>query len=123
MAAAGDNLDRVGVCVDCRGRAEADSTVDRPGGVKHRAPTTAAYDAKGIVHCFFGINRHMKKTMARGQWVVNELDELMAEILYLMQLLAEGRTIQYHCISPLYPVHWFSLPWPSFSIARLPRPS
>ena len=124
MAAAdGSNSDAVGVAVDCRGRECANDLVDRPGGVKHKAPTTAEYARQGVVHRFLCVNYHMKKRRCGQKWVVNDLDALMAEILYLMQLLAEGRTIQYHCISPLYPVHWFSLPWPSFSIARLPRPS
>ena len=114
-AAAFHNFDAVGAVGDTRSPERASQVV------RHQnAPTVTDYAYAQVAHCFVDINRHMRKPLYGQRWTIKELAKLMATILTLMGWLAAGKSLQLHCISPLFPVHRFSLLRLSFRLPDCP---
>ena len=115
-AAGRQNPDNVRLVCDARGFSCQSQNVRG-----QRSPTPGEYRANGVQHCFFETNRHLRKP-GHGAWcAITDLASITAHLLVVLECIAAGGSIQFHCNSPLFPLHRF-FHRALFSIARLPRP-
>ena len=114
-AAAGFNLDEIGLVVDARGEHCAGQNVR---GQYSASPSE--YRSCGVDHCFLEVNKHMKRPRLGDNWVINNLPSLCAHLVVVLNCLAVGMSVQYHCISPLFPPHRFHPPGSIFDCQIAP---
>ena len=103
-AAAGHNADGIGAVIDAIGH-HCSHQVVRGG----QSLTPEGYRERGIQHLYLEINHHMKKPRPGHPWSITDLPTLLAQFVYILQWMAEGMSVQIHCISPLSHLHRFPL--------------